>query len=342
LNEFQEYFVEEFVQAYKYGYMSRRDLIRRVLYITGGVASTASLLMLMGCGSSSPAASSAAPAASSMAAKPAASAAASAPASAKPAASAPASASGPAAKSPISVPANDPAVKTRDFTFQGNGIAQMAYEAVPADASGPLALVMVCHQNTGLNEHIRDVTRRFAKAGYMAAALDLLARQGGTAKVDPARVPSLLSSSNTGTARQFVDDFKSLADYYTNQAPTKPSVIGMNGFCFGGTITYRTVEALPTLKAAAPFYGSAPPLDQVQNIKAAILGVYSSDPNDPANRGRDDLDAAMKAANVVHQFNVYPGTRHAFNDDTGAAYNQKQALAAWKDTLDWFGTYLKP
>ena len=84
-----------------------------------------------------------------------------------------------------------------------------------------------------------------------------------------------------------------------------------------------------------------PPLDQVPNIKAAVFGVYSSDPNDFANNGRDQLDAALKAANATYQIKAYPDTRHAFHDDTGASYNQEQALAAWKDTLDWFQKYLK-
>jgi carboxymethylenebutenolidase len=82
-------------------------------------------------------------------------------------------------------------------------------------------------------------------------------------------------------------------------------------------------------------------VDAAKNIKAAIWGVYSSDPNDPANRARDDLDGALKSANITHTFKVYPDTHHAFFDDTGGAYNQEQALAAWKDTLDWFAKYLK-
>jgi carboxymethylenebutenolidase len=78
----------------------------------------------------------------------------------------------------------------------------------------------------------------------------------------------------------------------------------------------------------------------VRNIKAAVLGVYSSDPNDFANNGREDLDQQLTAANVTHKFNIYPGTMHAFHNDTGNAYNQEQALAAWRDTVAWFKQYL--
>jgi carboxymethylenebutenolidase len=110
----------------------------------------------------------------------------------------------------------------------------------------------------------------------------------------------------------------------------------MIGFCFGGGITWRTIAQSADIKAAAPFYGARPPADQVPNIKAAVLGVYSSDPMDFANNGRQELDNELTAAGVDHKFNEYPGTRHAFHNDTGQAYNREQAIAAWQDVLAWF------
>jgi carboxymethylenebutenolidase len=78
----------------------------------------------------------------------------------------------------------------------------------------------------------------------------------------------------------------------------------------------------------------------VDNIEAAVLGVYSSDPQDFASRGRQELDQQLTAAGVTHQFKEYPGTRHAFHNDTGAAYNREQAVAAWNDMLAWFKQHL--
>src|SRR5919198_1191365 len=80
----------------------------------------------------------------------------------------------PAARSPVSVPANDPAIEGQDISFPGNGTTLLGYQARPRNASGPLPLVLVCHENRGLSEHIRDVVRRFAKEGYTAFAVDLL------------------------------------------------------------------------------------------------------------------------------------------------------------------------
>ncbi|MBV8087560.1 MAG: dienelactone hydrolase family protein [Chloroflexi bacterium] len=398
----QYYSVQEFADHYKRGWLSRRELLRRVLYITGGVASTASVLSLLGCGGSaaaptaSGAANSPAPAlarpdvssagspslaaSASASAKPAAATnaapsaaastvtspppSASAGASSSPSAAAKPSASGsiaaspvgptpsvgsvpasdrnlsavPNAKSPLSVAPNDPSLDTRDVVFSGNGANLIVYEARPANASGPLPVMLVVEQNMGLNEHIKDVTRRWAKQGYIAAALDELSRQGGTAAVNPSQIASLVSG--TQPAATFVGDYKAMVAYYSAQQGVKPA-FGMNGFCLGGGIVWLAAEGIPQLKAAVPFYGAAPPIDQVPNIKAAIYAVYSDDPKDFANNGRDPLIQALKAANVTFDYKAYPGTMHAFNDDTQQAYNQTQALAAWQDATTWMAKYVK-
>lgn len=309
MNQYQEYFVREFVEEYRIGHMPRRDMIRRVLYITGGVASTATLLGSLGV----PTVASAEPIVLVAA---------------------------PAAASPLSVPPDDPSVSAQwiSFTNSDDGATILAYEARPADASGGLPVMLVCHRNQGVEPHIQDVARRWAKLGYIAAAVDLLSREGGTNGVaDKAQIPSMLSNTDP---KRHVGDFVAAASYYGGVAEADASRIGMNGFCFGGGITWRTAEALPSLKAAAPFYGAPPPLDQVPNIGAAVLGVYSADANDFANNNRDGLAAALSQAGVTHQVNVYPGTRHDFYNDTGQAYNEQQALAAWNDAVNWMQTYV--
>ena len=347
MNYLQEYLVDEFVTEYKTGLMSRRDMMRRVLYITGGVASAATLLSAMGCGPSAPTPTVAPAAKSTEPPRPAVAAATSPSpavvlASPSPAASPSPSASPVAALSPLSVPANDPSIEGTDITFPGDGGATiMAYEAKPRGA-GPFPVVLVCHENRGLTEHIRDVARRYAKEGYLACAVDLLSREGGTAKIDdPARVPALLTGGQAAPADRHVGDIKAAVRHYTAQPAARPGAFGMTGFCFGGGITWAAATQMPELKAAAPYYGPPPPLAGVPNIKAAVFAVYSSDPNDGANRGKDELEAALKAASVTYQLMTYPDTRHAFNNDTGAAYNQEQSLAAWRDVQAWFTRYLK-
>jgi carboxymethylenebutenolidase len=358
MNDLQAYTVYEYVADYKEGRLSRRDLVRRVLNITGGLGSTATLLLALGCAPSTtppqptaapatapkPTAPPASPAASPVVAKPAASpspspaVAASSPV-AKPAASPAASPSpSPAAQSPVSVAANDPSIDGQNITFPGaDGAMIMAYQVRPRNASGALPLVLVCHENRGLTEHIRDVTRRFAKENYTAVAVDLVSRQGGTAAItDPNQFSALITGQGVDQ-NVFVSDFRSAVEFYK----TKPDLVQANkiamvGYCIGGGIVWRSVTQIPDIRAAAPYYGPRPPADQVANIKASVLGVYSSDPMDFANNGRQELDQQLTAAGVDHKFNEYPGTRHAFHNDTGPAYNREQALAAWQDTLAWF------
>ena len=78
----------------------------------------------------------------------------------------------------------------------------------------------------------------------------------------------------------------------------------------------------------------------ISNIQAAVLGVYSSDPNDFATNNRDGLESALTSAGIAHQFNVYPDTHHDFYNDTGQAYNDQQALVAWGDAVSWMQAHL--
>lgn len=310
MNQFDEYFVREFVEEYRVGHMSRRDMMRRVLYIAGGVASTAALLESLGV---------------------------------PPVALAETTALAPLfaqTASPLSVPPDDPTVSSQWISFpnQTDGATIMAYEARPTSASGPLPIVMVCMRNQGVEPQIQDVARRWAKLGYIGTAVDLLSREGGTNGIaDKAQIPALLSRADPN---RHVSDFQAAADYYASQSDADATRLGINGFCFGGGIVWRSAEAIQSLKAAVPFYGAAPPLDQVPNIQAAVLGVYSADPNDFANNNRDAVEAALSSAGITHQVNVYPDTHHDFYNDTGQAYNPQQAMAAWSDAVTWMQTYV--
>jgi carboxymethylenebutenolidase len=254
----------------------------------------------------------------------------------------------------LSVAADDPRVVSADLSFDGNETTIMAYSAKPSgmagatpeaapvaspSASGAFPVVLICHENRGLTDHIKDVTRRWAVQGYLAVAVDLLSRDGGTAAIaDPAEIPALLTRDVD--PNRHVGDFQATVEYLKSDVSADLGRVAMTGFCFGGGITWRGATAIPELKSAAPFYGPPPPIEDVPKITAAVLGVYSDDPGDFANEGRDDLVAALEAAGVTHQINIYPGTQHAFHNDTGQRYNEEQAIAAWNDTVAWFGRYV--
>jgi carboxymethylenebutenolidase len=240
----------------------------------------------------------------------------------------------PGAQSPFSVPEGDPDLVTGDVTFTSEGDEMMAYLARPAAEGIPA--VLVCHENRGLNDHIRDVARRFAKEGYVALAVDLLSREGGAATLDPDQVPGLLSGAPAG---RHTADFIAGFNYLEGQDFVDNGRIGMTGYCFGGGITWDVAVALPELKAAVPFYGRGPDLAQVGQIVAAVLGVYAEQ-DSRINAGIESLEQALTDAEVTHQMNVYPGVDHAFHNDTGGRYVEEQATQAWQDTLAWFSQYV--
>ncbi len=310
LGQVERYLIHEFIEDYDDGLLSRRGLVRRVIGITGGVAATATVLTAYGV---------------------------------KPVSRADAQQSTPTPippQSPLSIPADDARIVGEDVSFEGNGTTIMAYQVAPAGAKGPLPLVLVCHENRGLTEHIRDVSRRWAVEGYLAVAVDLLSREGGTGAIaDPADAPGLLTSGVD--MNRHVQDFRATLDHYLAMTDlVDGSKVGMNGYCFGGAVTWRSATQFPELKAAAPFYGPPPPLEDVPNITAAVHGVYSDDPDDGANEGLDDLRTALDEAGITYEIKMYPGTQHAFHNDTGSRYNAEQAAAAWKDTVAWFAQYI--
>ena len=312
---FQRYFIEEFYDDYNEGSLSRRSFIRRLTFITGSIGAASSVMTALG-----------------MEAKD------------LPLPNEPfvdettfiaQTASVAVAQSPLSVAVNDPAVKVQEVSFDSQGETINGYLAEPAEA-GTYPAVLVCHENRGLTDHIRDVARRFAKAGYVALALDLLSREGGTASHDSDEVPSLLS--NVDPARH-VNDFISGFAYLQSLSSVVAERIGMTGYCFGGGVTWRVAATLPTLKAAVPFYGPGPELSEVANIQAAVLGIYA-EMDERINGGIASLEQALKDAGVTYQINIYPGVNHAFHNDTGERYVETQATQAWKDTLAWFETHL--
>lgn len=318
---FRKYLIEEFYDDYREGEISRRTFIRRVAFLTGSMAATIAAMSAVGCKPIElPAATEPMPTDT--------------PAGEQPTA-APTSVPPTDPQSPFSVPADDPDVAGSAITFPSGSDEIMGYLARPA-AEGVYPAILVCHENRGLNPHTEDVARRFAKNGYVALAVDLLSREGGTAAHDRDAVPGLLTDAG---ADRHVGDFLAAADYVQTLEYVDGERLGMIGFCFGGGITWRVATALPTLKAAAPFYGPAPEIDQVPNIQAAVLGVYAEQ-DERINAGIEPLKAALDAAGTTYQINIYPGVNHAFHNDTGQRYNEEQATQAWEDTLAWFAEYV--
>ncbi len=319
LNPDQRYLATEFYEDYRAGRLDRRSFIRRIVFIAGSMAAAAALLSALGCTAAEIPSTSEPMPTPEPPEEPA----------------VPTVIPVPGAQSPLSVPEGDPAVVTADVTFTSQGDEITAYLARPAK-EGLYRAVLVCHENRGMNDHTKDVARRFTKEGYVALAIDLLSREGGTAAHGRDEVPGLLGQAGP---ERHVADFAAGFSYLQTLDFVDDGRIGMIGFCFGGGITWDTATQLPDLKAAVPFYGRSPDLTRVANIRAAVLGVYA-ELDTRINAGKDALEQALAAAGVTYRMNVYPGVNHAFHNDTGGRYVEEQATRAWRDALAWFEQYL--
>lgn len=322
LGKFEKYLIEGFFDDYRAGELTQRTFTRRVAFITGSMAAASAAMLLVGCTPDE------VPRNSDPMPTPE-------PTSSLPGTATAEAGAVPGAKSPLSVSEGAPGLITTAVRFPSSGLDVSGYLARPeAGEAGPA--VLICHENRGLTAHIQDVARRFAKAGYAALALDLLSREGGTASLDADAVSGALTRAGT---QRHVSDFSAGFDYLRSQDFVDPERIAMTGFCFGGGITWHAATELPGLKATSAFYGPAPDLEKVRDIKPAVFGVYAE--GDRRITGAmPALRDALAATDVRHELKVYPGVDHAFHNDTSDRYNEEQATAAWNDTLAWFGRYV--
>ncbi len=232
---------------------------------------------------------------------------------------------------------DDERLKTSYREFEspkGNGNAR-GYLVSPAHAKSVLPVVLVVHENRGLNPHIEDVTRRVALEGYIAFAPDALFPLGGyPGDEDSAR--TLFQKLDQDKARQ---DFIAAAELLKD-IKDGDGRMGMVGFCYGGSMVNFLATQLPSLAAAAPFYGSAPDLEDVSNIHAEMLIVLAAS-DDRVNVKWPDYEKAMKAEKVSYTMFQPAGTVHGFNNDTTPRYDEVAAKQAWSRMLTLFKRKLK-
>jgi carboxymethylenebutenolidase len=328
MNLFQRYLAEEFAEDYEEGRLSRRDALKLIASVTGSLIAANSILA--SCAPPPEATETIAiPPTEPPATQPQASDTPAAPSATEAAPAGTSSAYG-------TVMPDDPAVIASEVQFPAPDTTIMGYLARPS-SEGISPVILICHENRGLTPHIQDVTRRFAKAGYVGLAVDLLSRQGGSAAVGQDNVPGALGNISPD---QFVEDFKSGWRYLQTQAFADAARVGMTGFCFGGGVTWRVATQMPELLAAVPFYGPHPPVGDVPNIRAAVLAIYG-ELDSRINSGIAEIEQAMMENNKIYEKMIYQGADHAFHNDTGSRYNPEAARDAWERTLAWFEQYVR-
>jgi len=232
---------------------------------------------------------------------------------------------------------DDARLSTESIEFaspKGYGKAR-GYLAKPARAKGPLPVVLVVHENRGLNPHIEDVARRFALEDFIAFAPDALFPLGG--------YPGDEDKARAEFAK--LDQAKTREDFLAAAAFAKGldggnGNLGVVGFCYGGGMSHYLATRLPDLKAAAPFYGPAPAPEEAAKVQAELLVVLASD-DERVNATWPAYEAALKTAKVRHSLYQPADTQHGFHNDTTPRYDEDAARGAWTRTIALFDRILR-
>ena len=234
---------------------------------------------------------------------------------------------------------------TGEITYEVNGFKVPAFRAQPAGKTN-LPVVLVIQEIFGVHEYIADTARRFAKAGYLAIAPELYARQGDPSKYG--EIARLMAEvvSQVPDAQVMADLDGALKWAAANGGDAGRA--GITGFCWGGRITWLYAAQGP-VKAGVAWYGrlvGAPgeltpkhPVDLAATLKAPVLGLYGAAdtgiPLDTVDKMKAALSTGTPAAKAS-QFVVYPDAPHAFHADYRASYRQGPAEDGWKRALEWF------
>ena len=236
------------------------------------------------------------------------------------------------------VAAADPRIKTSSVEIDspaGYGKVRV-YVARPAQAAGALPIVLVVHENRGLNPHIEDIARRLAVDNFIAVAPDALFPLGGYPG-DEDKARERFAQLDAGKTRE---DFVAAANWARSNVGGGNGRLGAVGFCWGGGIVNRLATRVPELVAGVPFYGDAPPLDQVGKIKAQLL-LNFADNDERINAAWPAYEAALKQAGVRFEAFKYLGTQHGFNNDTTPRFDEASARQAWARTIALFNATLR-
>jgi len=229
----------------------------------------------------------------------------------------------------------DDRLLTEKISYLGEGTEMKAYVARPKEEK-KYPVVMVIHENRGLNPHIENVTRRMALEGFFAIAPDALSVFGGT-PTDADKARDLFGQLDA--AKNLTNFIKGFAYAKLRKDTTKKS--GCIGFCWGGGLANQLAVNMPDLNVAVPFYGRQPEAADVPKIKAFVQLHYGG-LDERINAGIPAYEEALKKAGTRYELFVYEGAQHAFHNDTAPTrYNEAAAKLAWSRAIKLFQQELK-
>jgi carboxymethylenebutenolidase len=221
-----------------------------------------------------------------------------------------------------------------------------AYRSMPA-SGGPFPTVLVIQEIFGVHEHIKDLTRRFAKLGYYAIAPELYARQ-----FDPSTIADI--QALIGEVMSKIPDAQVMSDLDAAVAFAKgegadTGRLGITGFCWGGRVTWMYSAHNPEVDAGVAWYGPlvgepndlrpSNPVDIAKTLTVPVLGQYAGNDTFILPEHAEAMRKALAEGSSGSEVIVYPGVDHGFNADYRPTYNEATAKEAWAKMLDWFKSH---
>lgn len=228
---------------------------------------------------------------------------------------------------------NDPAIKASYEKFaspKGSGECQ-GYLVLPTEMQETAPVVLVVHENRGLNPYVEDVARRLAVEGFIAFAPDALHPLGGY----PGNDDDGRAMQRSMERADLEEDFIAAARFMKNHQMSNGN-LGAVGFCFGGYIVNMLAASIPDeLNAGVPFYGSPAAEELRANVKGPLMLQFGS-LDERVNATWPEYEKVLKANNAIYTAHFYEGAKHGFHNDSTGRYSEKDAELAWSRTIEFF------
>lgn len=245
------------------------------------------------------------------------------------------------------------AITTRWVDLRGEDGSFRAYQARPS-GEGRLPALIVAQEAFGVNEHVQDVTRRFAEQGYVALAPELFHRFPAEQRIIPYdQLPAARGLLNQLRDDQIIADIRASLLYLQGDFGVRADRIGIVGYCMGGRVAFLAAGTFPELAAAASYYGGrivsdernearpTPPIELAEKIKAPIILFFGDQDQSIPVPDVHKIDETLKSLGKDYELKLYEGAGHGFFCDQRPSYHPEAAADAWRRTLAFFEQHLK-
>lgn len=214
---------------------------------------------------------------------------------------------------------------------KGHGTIK-SYLVKPITSNEKTPVILLVHENRGLNPYIMDVARRLAKENFIAFAPDGLSAKGGY----PGNDDQARAMQASLDQEKLKEDFFAALEYLEKNYKSK---IGVIGFCYGGGMVNQLAVNFKNISAAISYYGPEPDLRDTPKIQSPLM-LHYAEFDERINKGAYWYEKALKDNKKNYIVHYYKGVNHAFHNDTTPRYDKAAAELSWKISMDFFKKYL--